>query len=157
MKLVYKWLLNAILLSYIFSEELNIDKLSELIIQGNSTLKASQKNIEVRSAKLHQSRAFTNPEIEIESEIWDKAEPAGMITQNIILGGKRKHNIHIHELELSLAKLEYENLKTKIQKESIIIFVEILHLQENKLLQQQRIESSEELEGSNDENREDEA
>jgi len=145
MKLFYGCLIGTIFISHLFCEVLNIEKLSALIIQGNSTLSASQKNIDVQTAKLHQSRTFSNPELEIESELGEDAESTGMITQNIMLGGKRKHNIQIHELELGLSRLEYENLKTKILNESNHVFVEILHLQAQKLLQHDRITSSEEL------------
>jgi len=122
MKLVYGCLIGTLFISHLFSEVLDMEKLSELIIQGNSTLNASQKNIDIQAEKLQQSRAFPNP------------ESTAMITQNIMLGGKRKHNILIHELELNLSRLEYEYLKSNILNESNNVFVEILYLQaQNKI------------------------
>ena len=46
MNLLIKWLIYVILISCIFSQELNINTLTDIIIQHNSILKLSKKNIQ---------------------------------------------------------------------------------------------------------------
>jgi cobalt-zinc-cadmium efflux system outer membrane protein len=68
-----------------------------------------------------------------------------MISQTIQLGGKRKHKIKLSELDLKKAELEYEVFKRIKLTEAFNEFVVILHLQENKTLQQDRISVAEDL------------
>ena len=145
MKLYQRCLIGIILLSTIFSQELSISTLEEIIIRGNSSLKSSEKGIERKSALLSQSRAFPNPEIEIETGVGNNSEKSGVLTQTIMISGKRKHNIRLHDLELSVSKLEYESKKLTILNEGFSVFAEILLLQESKILRQDRIDISEVL------------
>jgi outer membrane protein, heavy metal efflux system len=145
MKSIKWWLIITIILSSIFGQELNLSTLTELIVQNNITLKLSKKEVDVKLAELEQSKAYENPSIEFETGLGNETEVSGMLTQSITMGGKRKHNIRLHELELSIAQLEYENLKNQVFTDASVIFVEILHLQACKTLQEKRIEISEEL------------
>ena len=145
MKLYQRCLIGIILLSTIFSQDLSISTLEEIIIRGNSSLKSSEKGIERKSALLSQSRAFPNPEIEIETGLGNNSEKSGVLTQTIMISGKRKHNIRLHDLELSVSKLEYESKKLTILNEGFSVFAEILLLQESKILRQDRIDISEVL------------
>ena len=145
MKLYQRCLAGIIIITTIFSQELNISTLEELIMGGNLSLKISEKEIEIKSELHRQSKTYPNPKIGIESNLESNSEISGMLTQTIITGGKRKHNIQLHALELNLSKLENENKKLTILNEAISIFAEILLLQESELLQQDRIKISEQL------------
>ena len=126
MKLFHRCLIGIILIIPIFSQELNITTLESLIIQGNSSLKVRETEIERKSELLNQSRLFSNPEIEIESGMRNTSETSGKITQTIVTGGKRKHNIRLHDLELSKSKIEYEMQKRTILNEARVVFVNIV-------------------------------
>lgn len=145
MNLLIKWLIYVILISCIFSQELNINMLTDIVIQHNSILKLSKKNIDAKSAQLIQSRKFSNPSVSIESDFGIESEISGMLTQDILLGGKRKQNIQLREFELKLAKLEYDEQKSHVLNEAYRLFIEILFYQEMKSLQKNRILISEEL------------
>ncbi len=134
MNLLIKWLIYVILISCIFSQELNINTLTDIIIQHNSILKLSKKNIEAKSAQLKQSRKFSNPNLSIEFDFGIESEIGGMLTQDILLGGKRKQNIQLREFELKLAKLEYDEQKSQVLNEAYRLFIEILFYQETKSL-----------------------
>jgi len=128
-----------------FGQTLNLSTLTDLIVKNNITIKSSEKEIEVKRAELEQSKVFENPNIEFETGFGNENEVSGMLTQSIILGGKRKHNIRLHELELNISQLELANIKNQVLSDAYEVFVEILHLQESQILQQKRIEISEEL------------
>ncbi|MBC8197905.1 MAG: TolC family protein [Candidatus Marinimicrobia bacterium] len=145
MNLLIKWLIYVILISCTFSQELNINTLTDIVLQHNSILKLSKKNVEVKTAQLKQSRKFSNPNLSIESDFGIEPEISGMLTQDILLGGKRKQNIQLREFELNLAKLEYDEQKSQVLNESYHLFIEILFYQEMKSLQRNRILISEEL------------
>lgn len=145
MHIIYRYIICTILSSLAFSQQLDIATLEKLVIEGNPDLLASVKQIDISLGQLEQSRSLPNPVMEFESGAGSDPETVGMLSQTILLGGKRKQRIKLSELELIKARLEYEVFKRKILTEAFKEFVVILHLQENKTLQQNRISVAEDL------------
>lgn len=128
-----------------FCQSLDIETLERLVIEKNHQLLARAKQIDIQHGKLGQSRKLPNPVLGFESGSGADPETSGMISQTIQLGGKRKHKIKLSELDLKKAELEYEVFKRIKLTEAFNEFVVILHLQENKTLQQDRISVAEDL------------
>ena len=128
-----------------FCQTLDIETLERLVIEKNHQLLARAKQIDIQHGKLGQSRKLPNPVLGFESGSGADPETSGMISQTIQLGGKRKHKIKLSELDLKKAELEYEVFKRIKLTEAFNEFVVILHLQENKTLQQDRISVAEDL------------
>ena len=145
MQVIFRYITYTILSSLAFSQQLNITSLEKLVIEGNPDLLASEKQIDISIGHLEQSRSLPNPVMEFESGAGIEPETVGMLSQTILLGGKRKQRIKLSDLELSKARLEYEVFKQKIITNAIQKFVVILFYQENKLLQQDRISVAEDL------------
>jgi len=145
MQIIFRYITCTILSSLAFSQQLDITSLEKLVIEGNPDLLASEKQIDINESQLQQTRRLPNPVIEFESGKGIEPETVGMLSQTILLGGKRKQRIKLSSLELSKARLEYEVYKRSILTEAYGEFVVILYLQENKILQQNRISVAEDL------------
>ncbi|NHZ86922.1 MAG: TolC family protein [Planctomycetia bacterium] len=145
MQIIFRYLIGTIFLSLAFSQQLDITSLETLVIKGNPDLLVSKKNIDISIGQLEQSKTLPNPEIDFESGAGIDPETIGMVSQTILLGGKRKKKIALSELELNKVQLEYEALKQTILTEAFREFVVILYLQENKILQQERISVAKDL------------
>lgn len=145
MQIFFRYIIFTIFSSLAFSQQLDIATLEKLVIQGNPDLLASVKQIDISVGQLEQSKSLSNPVMEFESGAGPEPETVGILSQTILLGGKRKQRIKLRGLELSKARLEYENLKRTILTDAFKEFVVILHLQENKTLQQNRISVAEDL------------
>jgi cobalt-zinc-cadmium efflux system outer membrane protein len=126
-------------------QTLDIETLERLVIENNYQLLARAKQINIQHGKLSQSRKLPNPVLGFVSGSGADPETSGMISQTIQLGGKRKHKIKLSELELEKVELEYEKLKLEKLTVAFQLFVKILHLQELKSLQNDRISVAEEL------------
>ena len=126
-----------------YSQTLDIETLESLVIKQNPHLLALAKQIDIQQEKLVQSRKFSNPVLSFETGA--DAETSGMISQKIQLGGKRKHKIKLSELEFKKSELEYQKLTQEKLTVAFQSFVNILHLQELKSLQHDRISVVEEL------------
>ncbi len=145
MQIFIRYIICTTLSSLAFSQQLDITLLEKLVIEGNPDLLANKKNIDISIGQLEQSKTLPNPEIDFESGAGIDPETVGMVSQTILLGGKRKKKITLTELELKKVRLEYESLKQTILAEAFREFVVILHLQENKILQQDRISVAKDL------------
>lgn len=125
--------------SLAFCQTLDIETLERLVIENNPQLLARAKKIDIQQGQLDQSRKLPNPVLGFESGAGVDPETSVMISQSIQLGGKRKHKIKLSELDLTIARLEYEKLKQEKLTVAFNSFVNILHLQELKSLQNDRI------------------
>ncbi len=129
----------------VLCQTLDIETLEGLVIERNLHLLASLKQIDIQQGHYNQSKKLQNPSIEIESNSAVESESSVMVSQKILLGGKRKLKIRLYELELTKSHFEHEKLKHEKLTEAFQSFVEILHLQEIKVLQNNRIFSVLEL------------
>ncbi|MBC8214871.1 MAG: TolC family protein [Candidatus Marinimicrobia bacterium] len=145
MNTIHRCLLGIILSSVLFGENLNLSILTDLVLNQNIAIKSSEKEINIKSSELLQSKMFENPSIEIATGFGNETEVSTMLSQTIPIGRKRRHNIHLHELELERAKIEHTNIQSQKLTEAYMLFVEVLQFQEKRLLLEKQIEVSEEL------------
>ena len=116
---IYRYILCTIFTSLVFCQTLDIETLERLVVDGNPHLTAGlQQLIEAQSGKLEQSRKYSNPEFEFESGIGFDPEISAMLSQSIPLGGKRKQEIVLRNLQLKQARLEYDILKQEKLEEA---------------------------------------
>lgn len=139
MQIIFRYIICTILSSLAFSQQLDITLLKKLVVEGNPDLLASEKQIDVNVSQLEQTKRLPNPVMEFESGKGVEPETVGMLSQTILLGGKRKQRIKLTSLELNKARLEYEVFRRSILTKAFSEFVVILYLQENKILQKDRI------------------
>ena len=142
---LYRCIICIIFTTLAFCQTLDINTLEKLVIEQNPQLLVSAKQIQVQEGSLAQSRKLPNPVLEMESGSGADPETSGMISQTILLGGKRKHKIRLSELDLLKAHLEYEKLKQEKLTVAFQSFTNILHLQEVKSIQTDKISVAEVL------------
>ena len=142
---IYRYILCTIFTSLVFCQTLDIETLERLVVDGNPHLAAGLQLIEAQSGKLEQSRKYSNPEFEFESGIGFDPEISAMLSQSIPLGGKRKQEIVLRNLQLKQARLEYDILKQEKLEEAYAIFMGILHLQKLQIFQNDRVLVSKDL------------
>ena len=145
MQTIYRYVLCTILTSLALSQQLDIERLERLVIDGNPQLAAGLKQIESKAGLLEQSRKLPNPVLEFESGSGSDPETMGMLSQTIPLGGKRKQNINLSDLKLKKAELEFDILKQTKLSEAFTAFSRILYLQKIKIFQKDRIAVSGDL------------
>ena len=145
MRTLYWYIICTLFLSLAICQTLDIQTLERLVIEQNPHILASAKQIDLQQGQLNQSRKFPNPVVKFETGSGVEPETTGMLSQTIILGSKRKQKIKLSELELTKARLKYEKLKQVTLAKAFQSFVGILHLQENKILQQDRISVAKDL------------
>ncbi|MBC8310704.1 MAG: TolC family protein [Candidatus Marinimicrobia bacterium] len=115
------------------------------MIDHNPKLAAGLKQIDSQAELLEQSRKYSNPNIEIEMGSGTEPETVGMVSQSIPFGGKRKKKIHLNDLAVKKAQLEFDILKQTILMEAFAGFTGILHLQKRQVFQRDQILVSEDL------------
>ena len=142
---IYRYILCTIFTSLVFCQTLDIETLERLVVDGNPHLAAGLQLIEAQSGKLEQSRKYSNPEIEFESGSGFDPEISAMLSQSIPLGGKRKQEIVLRNLQLKQTRLEYDILKQEKLEEAYAIFMGILHLQKLQIFQNDRVLVSKDL------------
>ena len=142
---IYRYILCTIFTSLVICQTLDIETLERLVVDGNPHLAAGLQLIEAQSGKLEQSRKYSNPEFEFESGIGFDPEISAMLSQSIPLGGKRKQEIVLRNLQLKQARLEYDILKQEKLEEAYAIFMGILHLQKLQIFQNDRVLVSKDL------------
>ena len=142
---IYRYILCTIFTSLVFCQTLDIETLERLVVDGNPHLAAGLQLIEAQSGKLEQSRKYSNPEFEFESGSGFDPEISAMLSQSIPLGGKRKQEIVLRNLQLKQARLEYDILKQEKLEEAYAIFMGILHLQKLQIFQNDRVLVSKDL------------
>ena len=142
---IYRYILCTIFTSLVFCQTLDIEILERLVIDGNPDLAAGLQLIEAQSGKLEQSRKYSNPEFEFESGSGFDPEISAMLSQSIPLGGKRKQEIVLRNLQLKQARLEYDILKQEKLEEAYAIFMGILHLQKLQIFQNDSVLVSKDL------------
>ena len=142
---IYRYILCTIFTSLVICQTLDIETLERLVVDGNPHLAAGLQLIEAQSGKLEQSRKYSNPEFKFESGIGFDPEISAMLSQSIPLGGKRKQEIVLRNLQLKQARLEYDILKQEKLEEAYAIFMGILHLQKLHIFQNDRVLVSKDL------------
>ena len=145
MRTIYRYILCTILTSLALSQQLDIERLEQLVIDGNHQLAAGLKQIESKAGLLEQSRKLPNPVMNFESGSGSDPETMGMLSQTIPLVGKRKHNINLSDLKSKKAELEFDILKQTKLSEAFTAFSRILYLQKIKTFQKDRIAVSGDL------------
>lgn len=145
MQMIYRYIVCTIITSLVFCQTLDIETLERLVVDGNPYLTAGLQLIDAQSGILEQSRKYPNPEFNIESGIGFDPEISAMLSQSIPLGGKRKQEIVLRNLQLKQARLEYYILKQEKLEEAYSIFMGILHLQKLEIFQKDRVLVSEDL------------
>ena len=142
---IYRYILYTIFTSLVFCQTLDIETLERLVVDGNPYLAAGLQLIEAQSGKLEQSRKYSNPEFKFESGIGFDPAISATLSQSIPLGGKRKQEIVLRNLQLKQARLEYDILKQEKLEEAYAIFMGILHLQKLQIFQNDRVLVSKDL------------
>lgn len=145
MQTIYRYIFCTILTTLVFCQTLDIKTLEQLVIDHNPKLTAGLKQIDSQVGLLEQSKKFSNPNIEFEMGSGTEPETVGMVSQSIPFGGKRKKKIHLKDLAVKKAQLEFDILKQTILMEAFASFTGILHLQKRQVFQRDQVLVSEDL------------
>ena len=117
------------------SETLTLERALSLALANNPELSASSIEIQAREAKIIQSGALPNPELEVEIDNiygnrdlrnFTGAETAVSLSQLIELGGKRQKRSELAAMDRDLSRWDYEAKKLDLQAEVTKAFVDVV-------------------------------
>lgn len=131
---------------------LTLDQAISLALEKHPDISVSQFELKAREARIMQSSAFKNPELEIQTEnIYgnrqlknlDYAETTIAISQTIELGGKRSKRTALAELERDLAGWDFRAKRLDLIADVSKSFIEVKAAQDRLILQEERLKASE--------------
>jgi cobalt-zinc-cadmium efflux system outer membrane protein len=117
-------------------------------------LRALRHRIQSLEAEVMQAKVFPNPEIEGEVENvagngafsgTDAAEYTVVLSQPILLGGKRSKQVRVADLDRRLAEWTYESTKRELIKSVTVAYIEVLVAREQINLSEKMVLLSDEL------------
>ena len=117
-------------------------------------LRALQHRIQSLEAQVKQAKVLPNPEIggEVENVAGngafsgtDAAEYTIVLSQPILLGGKRSKQVRVADLDLRLAEWTYESTKRELIKSATMAYIEVLVAQEQIYLLEKMVLLSDDL------------
>ncbi len=115
--------------------ELTMKKAEAIFIEQNLSLISIKYNVNVKEAELRQNQLWPNPELNLEFAVWDgddkqwfrndfNAQRVVAIEQEIILGGKRRSQKKLDQINIDISELEFSELLRNLKKEVRLTFAE---------------------------------
>jgi cobalt-zinc-cadmium efflux system outer membrane protein len=108
------------------AETLSLEQAREMVLESNQGLKALDELRAASEAAVRQAGAYLNPELEAETENFGKAEIEVVLTQPVMMGGRRGAAIDVASWEARIADLEYESARISVESELIRRYVTVL-------------------------------
>ncbi len=120
---------------------------------NNPRMKTAAHDIAIDEARAGQARLFPNPEIELEVEEFSgsrsgfsESETKMVVSQPLVLWGKRSGRIRIADIQRTMAVLEYERTRRALQAAVSTAFYEVLGAQKRVALTEKSVEIAGEIE-----------
>lgn len=118
--------------------ELSMKEAEAIFIDQNLALISNKYNINVKEAQLRQNQLWPNPQLNLELAVWDgddkqwfrndyNAQRVVAIEQEIIVGGKRRSQKKLDQIEIDISELEYSDLIRTLKKEVRLTFAEFYY------------------------------
>jgi len=136
------------------TETLTLSQAIRKVLKSNPELAPYDWEIKAKEALIYQESRRPNPEVEVEVENFagsnetkgfDGAEYTFLVSQEILLGGKRKKRIDTATLEKSLSQRDLDIKKADLLLETKKRFLTILFLQEKLKLRQEMLKLGKQL------------
>ncbi|MGH1365519.1 MAG: TolC family protein [Calditrichia bacterium] len=136
------------------SQSLTFEEALKLAFSQNAGIAAANLEIRAAEARALQSGSYPNPEVDLELENVAGTGPLNgvsgvestlTLSQQILLGGKRKKNADVAGLEVNLASLSYQQRRLDLYAEVHDAFNKLLIAQEDVLLKRESVQLSEKL------------
>jgi cobalt-zinc-cadmium efflux system outer membrane protein len=105
---------------------LSFPEARQMVLENNQGLMALDEMRSASQAAVRQAGAYLNPEIEAETENFGEAEIEVMLTQPLLLGGKRGAAVEVAKREAEIAGLEYESTLISVESELIRRYVTVI-------------------------------
>jgi cobalt-zinc-cadmium efflux system outer membrane protein len=105
---------------------LSFGEARQMVLESNQNLKALDELRSASEAAVRQAGAYLNPEIEAETENFGEAEIEVVLTQPLLLGGRRGAAVDVANREAEIAGLEYASMLISVESELIRRYVNVL-------------------------------
>lgn len=135
-------------------DSVTLEEALSLALLHNPTLAAFSYEIRAAEARTVQAGLYPNPELEFELEEFGGSrelsgfggsELVGVVSQTILLGGKRYKSMKAAALESDLISWDYESARLDVFTEVRQAFTEVLAAQERVKLNEELLQLSEQL------------
>jgi cobalt-zinc-cadmium efflux system outer membrane protein len=136
------------------SRILSREIVTERVLANNLELKALESDIQSKEALVRQSKAWKNPEFEVEAENvlgtginegFDNAETTYKFSEEFELWGKRGLRIQSSKLEWALSKNRYKQFKLNLLKSIDSLFAQVVAAQEKVDFAKEKVQLNEAL------------
>ncbi|MCP4895351.1 MAG: TolC family protein [bacterium] len=134
------------------AEKLTLSEALDRVIELNPTIAAAREGVSAGQERVVQAGLLPNPELELEVENFggtgelsgfDTAEDTLVISQEIQLGGKRRHRRGAAEAELSVVRLEQAAVRIDIEARTKMAFFAVVAAQQREDLMLQMLDLAE--------------
>lgn len=102
-----------------FAESLDMATIFENIDTRNPELRAAGSDVEVAESEIDQAKLYPNPELEVGTANFGKAEAEVMLSQPLELGGKRQSRVAAAELRNREAVMRLEATRLRLHAEAL--------------------------------------
>jgi cobalt-zinc-cadmium efflux system outer membrane protein len=124
------------------AQRLDLELARQMSLDHNPALKSLTEESAAAEEAARQASAYANPELELEAEDFGQAEVGVMVTQPILIGGRRRAAIAVAEREAEIAKYRLESGRLALEAEVIRRFVPVLAARERLALVDSLLEIS---------------
>ena len=108
------------------AQTLSFREARQMVLESNQGLMALDEMRSASEAAVRQAGAYLNPEIEAETEDFGEAEIEVVLTQPIMMGGRRGAAVDVATREAEITGLEYESVLISVESELIRRYVTVL-------------------------------
>jgi cobalt-zinc-cadmium efflux system outer membrane protein len=119
-------LLAAVVSMPVQAQQLDLAQARAMVLEHHEGLKALRKNQAAAEEALRQASAYLNPEIEVEAEDFGRAEIEMVLTQPILLGGRRRAAVAMAQRQAEIASLELAAQQVSVEAELVRRFIPVL-------------------------------
>jgi cobalt-zinc-cadmium efflux system outer membrane protein len=121
---------------------LGLERARQMVLEHNPDLKSLAAEWAAAREAVRQASAYANPELEVEAEDFGQAEVGVMVTQPILIGGRRRAAIAVARRQAELAAHRLESGRLALEAELIRRFVPVLAARERLALVDSLLEIS---------------
>jgi cobalt-zinc-cadmium efflux system outer membrane protein len=109
-----------------WAQPLSFAQAREMVLENHEGLKALRERRAAAEEAVRQASAYLNPEIEVETKDFGRSELEVVLTQPILIGGKRGAAVGVARREAEIAELEIQSLQISLEAELIRRFAPVL-------------------------------